>query len=287
MNQSKHGNAGSNGFWKHVISKIWLGSTASRWSSSGIIFQESLHWELSTRFKRRWLNQSVNQSNSKEGSSSCHCTMTLIGQNEEMKNIVLPTLSELLSTLEDSRKDIALFWSPDSENKWHGTHVNRLDGVRDKTAEGMMLNFAQSGHPVLLAGSALERGELKSKKEEEWKPFTSTVLKKPLNWFFAQLFPSISSMSTEQHQICVTNLPETHEVQGNLFSGWWRSTRKLVAWIRAETRRTSWTREVGQTLLQCRSREEYWQRTVLHHTWWGTTWRHEKHHVESTFYLET
>ena len=33
----------------------------------------------------------------------------------------------------------------------------------DKTAENMMLNFAESGHLVFRASSALERGELKSK----------------------------------------------------------------------------------------------------------------------------
>ena len=36
MNQSKHGKAGLNCFRKHVISKIWIGSTGSTWSSSGI-----------------------------------------------------------------------------------------------------------------------------------------------------------------------------------------------------------------------------------------------------------
>ena len=55
------------------------------------------------------MNQSVNQSNSKEGSSSCQCTVTLIGQNEETKKIVLRMLSELLSMFEGSRKDIGRF----------------------------------------------------------------------------------------------------------------------------------------------------------------------------------
>ena len=48
-------------------------------------------------------------------------------------------------------------------------------------------------------------------KEENWKvkvverkPFTTTGVKKPLNWFFARLFQSISSVSTEQSQICAT-----------------------------------------------------------------------------------
>ena len=35
----------------------------------------------------------------------------------------------------------------------------------DKTAEQMMLNFAKSGHPIFLATSALERGELRSKRK--------------------------------------------------------------------------------------------------------------------------
>ena len=46
-------------------------------------------------------NQSVNQSNSKEGSFSCQCTMTFIGQNEEIKKIVLRMHSKLLSMFEE------------------------------------------------------------------------------------------------------------------------------------------------------------------------------------------
>ena len=41
-----------------------------------------------------------------------------------------------------------LFLGLGSEKKWFGTHVNKPDGVWDKTAEDMMLNFAESGHPV-------------------------------------------------------------------------------------------------------------------------------------------
>ena len=46
-------------------------------------------------------------------------TLTLIGQNEATKNIVLRMLSKLLSMVEDSRKDIGRFWSlaPGSEKK--------------------------------------------------------------------------------------------------------------------------------------------------------------------------
>ena len=47
--------------------------------------------------------------------------------------------------------------------KWCGTHVSKLDGEWDKTAECMMLNFTECWHPVFRASNALERGELKSK----------------------------------------------------------------------------------------------------------------------------
>ena len=51
--------------------------------------------------------------------------MTSIGENKETKKIVLRMLSELLSVLEDSRKDIGRFWGLDPR---YGTHVNKPDG---------------------------------------------------------------------------------------------------------------------------------------------------------------
>ena len=52
---------------------------------------------------------------------------------------------------------------PGSEKKWYGTHVTELDGELHETAEEMMFRFAERGHPIYGATSALERGELKSK----------------------------------------------------------------------------------------------------------------------------
>ena len=52
---------------------------------------------------------------------------------------------------------------PGCEKKWYGTRVNKANGEWNKIAEVMMLNFAESGHPVFRASSALERGELKSR----------------------------------------------------------------------------------------------------------------------------
>ena len=61
---------------------------------------------------------------------------------------------------------------PGSEKKWCGTHTHKPVGEWDKTAKGMMLNFAESGHPAFRATSALEKGELTSK--EERNQYTST-----------------------------------------------------------------------------------------------------------------
>ena len=132
-----------NCFWKHVISNIWIESSGSRWSSSGKYSEDSLQWEFSSRFKRWWMNQRVNQSNSREGSSSCQCTMTLIGKNEETKECAFRMLSELLNIL---------------EQRWYG---------RENASEGMMLNFAESG-PCISCQQLLRKRRIKkqSKKSE-------------------------------------------------------------------------------------------------------------------------
>ena len=46
-----------------------------------------------------------------------------------------------------------------------GSHLHKPDGEWEKTAESMMLNFVESGHPVFRATNALERGELKSERK--------------------------------------------------------------------------------------------------------------------------
>ena len=87
---------------------------------------------------------------------------------------------------------------PGSEKKWYGTHAHKADVEWEKTAEGMMLNFAESGHFVFRASSALDGGE--------WKIQGKGVKSIHFNGsgdtieliFFAQLFPSISSVSTGQ-----------------------------------------------------------------------------------------
>ena len=50
-----------------------------------------------------------------------------------------------------------------------------------KTAEDMMLNFAESGHPTFRATSASERRRIEKPRQRSKNPFTSTVVMTPLN----------------------------------------------------------------------------------------------------------
>ena len=160
----------------------------NRCNSSGKLSQDSQRREFSTRF-----------SISKEGSASRRCSMTLIGGNEETKTIVL-RIASAHSVTEYARRFTRGRWpflGLGSEKKWYGTHVSKFDWQCDKNAEHMMLNFAESGHPILRATSALERGELKSKRK--WmKSIHFNGSDETIELFFEQLFQSISSVSTQQ-----------------------------------------------------------------------------------------
>ena len=54
------------------------------------------------------------------------------------------------------------FIGPGSEKKWYSS-VNSPQGAWDNIAEKMLLEFAESGHPVFRAMTPLSRGTLKSK----------------------------------------------------------------------------------------------------------------------------
>ena len=98
-------------------------------------------------------------------------------------------------------------WSlsgPWSEKKWYGTYTGRPGGSWDNTAEQMMMNFSESGHPIFRASSAVERGELKSTGGGK-SLVTSTGAIRTSSCFSEWSFLRISSVSAEQLQVCATN----------------------------------------------------------------------------------
>ena len=55
------------------------------------------------------------------------------------------------------------FICPGSEKKWYSMEENSPQGIWDHIAEKMLLEFAESGHPIFRATTPLSRGQLKSK----------------------------------------------------------------------------------------------------------------------------
>ena len=55
------------------------------------------------------------------------------------------------------------FIGPGSEKKWYSAEENSPQGAWDHIADEMLLEFAESGHPIFRATTPLSRGKLKSK----------------------------------------------------------------------------------------------------------------------------
>ena len=78
-------------------------------------------------------------------------------------------------------------WSvigPGSEKNWYSISEDSLQGIWDKIAEKMMLEFGESGHPVFRATTPLSRGQLKSKGHGNCR-YTMQPIWKRLRLFFA------------------------------------------------------------------------------------------------------
>ena len=59
------------------------------------------------------------------------------------------------------------FIGPGSEKKWNSIKEDSPQGICDKIAERMLLEFAESGCPIFRATTPLSRGPLKSKKHDK------------------------------------------------------------------------------------------------------------------------
>ena len=146
-----------------LIWKIWIVLMENLWSSSVRCSKDSQHLATSNRFKNSWKNNSVIQSSSMAGSSSCQCPMTSYGEKKGNEEKCKSYFREVANCARRFPRGHWSFLGPGSEKKRDGTYCDKPDGVRGKTAEDMMLEFAQTIHPLFRASSAFERGELRSK----------------------------------------------------------------------------------------------------------------------------
>ena len=161
-NQSKPGKTGSNGFRKHAISKIWIGSTESHWSSSGQTYLGFTTLGILAEIQKMMTESKCEPEQFKGRIIFMSMKNDIVGRERGSKE---NCFASSVKHTEHARRFPQGRWSflgPGCDKKWCGTHTHKPDGEWDQTAEGMMLNFAESGRPVFRATSALERGELRS-----------------------------------------------------------------------------------------------------------------------------
>ena len=100
---------------------------------------------------------------SRTASYSCRCTTTCMVWTAKNNAIMC---DENASRVSDNAKKFPrgywTFLGPEDENRWYGTLTYELNGDWDRTAEIMMLIFAESGHTVFRGTSPLYRRSLKS-----------------------------------------------------------------------------------------------------------------------------
>ena len=172
--------------WQIVISKIWIEYLECQWISSGKHSQDALHWAFSKIFKNLWLNHTQCETEQFERGFIFVSMYNDLMWRERGNTQTCETNS---ATVADYARR-----SPLGHRSFFGTWI-REEMTRDilinqtengdKTAERMMLNFAESCHPIFRARSVLERGDLRSKKRVR-NLFTSSKVNRPLNWFFAR-----------------------------------------------------------------------------------------------------
>ena len=105
------------------------------------------------------------------------------------------------------------FLGPGTEENWYGTHTC------NHVADLMMGNLRESGHPAFGGTSALSQGSWTSTRGGKTLIHYNGIQRQQ-SCYFAQLFPSISSVSTEQYRTGVKNLLRRFQlilqlVQGN------------------------------------------------------------------------
>ena len=102
-----------------------------------------------------------------------------------------------------------------SEKKWYSTREDSRQGEWDRIAEQIMLTFAESQHQYSDPRVHYPKECSKAKVEGNCQS-TIAPTRERLKLFFEQLFLLISSVFTEQLQICVKNVTPAMIEQGDL-----------------------------------------------------------------------
>ena len=173
------------------------------------ISQDSLHCSWSKKSKSSWMKW-ANPNNSKDEFSSCRCSTTSYGELQTMKRNVLIIPHLCLCSQKDFQQDVG--HSSDLDQRQSGILLTMKDLEENGTKS---LNWWWSNSEKADTQFSEPRVRcLEERSEVKNYLYTSVPMRKLLKLFFAQSFRLISSVSTEQSQICVKSTVAVEQEQG-------------------------------------------------------------------------
>ena len=188
----------------HHNTELWTQLVVSQNSSSGMFSQDSPHCSSATKSKSSWQKWANSQKISQDGSSSCRCSTTSHGDLKTMNRNAKLTPTSFLNMQEEFHQEDGHSSDLDQErsgillmkaNHKRMRQSRRADDVKNSTKAD-----TQSSVPRV---RCLE--ECSKAKVVENYQHTLALMMERLKLFFAQLSLLISSVFTEQSQICVKN----------------------------------------------------------------------------------
>ena len=213
----------------HHNTKLWTQLTENRWNSSEIFYQDSLHCSSSKKSKSSWTK--MGESEQFQGRiifmSMFNDIMWWIKDNEQECIANSTFMSQFAKRFPAGRLS---FFKFGSETKWYSTNKGRPRGKWDRVAELMMIKEKADSQFSEPRVHCLE--ERSKAKEVDNYLFISVPMGIRLKLFFAQIFLSISSISTEQSQIYVRNTVCVKQVR---WDPYWQSnlthcSRQQTCW---------------------------------------------------------
>ena len=171
------------------------------------ISQDSLHWSLSKKSRSSWTTW-ANHNNSKDELFSCRCSMTPYGDVKTMKRNLLPIPHLCLFTKRFPaghwlRNKVVFHWQRKTRRKMGSSRWIDDDQIRRKRTPSFPC------HESIVPRNA--------QKQRWWKIINTLLCRWGYDWnCFSHTYLSISSVSTEQSQICVRNTVPVKQVRGDL-----------------------------------------------------------------------
>ena len=194
LNQSKHENARLNGFletrYLKDLDRIDGEQMEFEWQIS-----QDLHCRSSTRFKRWWLIQSVNQRTSKDGSSSCQCTWHWSEKTRKQRKLYCECSQRywVCSKIHARTLVVSRAWIREEmvRNPCQQTWWRMRENCWRHDAQ--LCQKRTSRYSVVAAQKKVDNWKA---KEKEWNPVTSTVSEDTIELIFHTV------MSVNQLSVC-------------------------------------------------------------------------------------